>query len=85
MCIRDRFLTFADPTGAAAKALSLEALPALVFVRQDGTIIESAEGWDPESWRKVTGALEELTGWTPLNIPGPSDPAPYAGTALHTS
>ena len=81
----EEFLTFADPTGAAAKALGVETLPALVFVRQDGVIIESAQGWNPATWRKVTGELEELTGWTTLNLPGPNDPSPYAGTNLQTS
>lgn len=81
----EEFLTFADPTGAAPKALGIETLPALVLVRQDGEIVASAEGWDPKSWREVTSTLDELTGWTGLNIPGPKDPRPYTGTALQTS
>ena len=39
----EEFLTFADPTGAAPKALGIETLPALVLVRQDGEIVASAE------------------------------------------
>ena len=81
----EEFLTFADPTGAAPKALGIETLPALALVRQDGEIVASAQGWDPEAWRSVTSALDELTGWTGLNIPGPKDPRPYAGTTLQTS
>jgi len=70
---------------AAAKSLGLTTLPSLVLIRQDGTILESAEGWDPDQWRKITETLDTLTGWTPLNMPGPKDPAPYAGTTLHGS
>ena len=78
----ERFLSFADPDAVAAKALGLETLPALVLVKQDGTIAAAAEGWDPAAWSTVTETLDGLTGWTPLNIPGPKDPAPYAGTAI---
>lgn len=76
------FLTFADPDRAAVKALGLASLPALALVRQDGTIAASAEGWDPDGWRAVSDALEGLTDWTPITIPGPKDPAPYAGTPV---
>lgn len=78
----DEFLTFSDPDRAAAKALGLTTLPALVLVKQDGTIAASAEGWDPAAWRNVSEALEELTDWTPISVPGPKDPAPYAGTPI---
>jgi len=78
-------LTFADPNGSAANALGVETLPALVLVRQDGEILSKAEGWDPQAWRSVIVALDELTGWSGLQVPGPKDPAPYTGTALQTS
>ncbi len=78
----DEFLTFADPERAAAKALGLTTLPALALVKQDGSIAATAQGWDPSGWREVSDAIENLTDWTPLMIPGPKDPAPYAGTSL---
>lgn len=78
----EEFLTFADPDRTAAKALGLESLPALALVKQNRTIAATAEGWDPAGWHQVSEALEALTNWTPLSIPGQRDPAPYAGTPL---
>ena len=78
----EEFLTFSDPDSTAVKALGLGMLPALAFVKQDGTIAATAEGWDPAGWRDVSDAIEELTDWTPIAIPGPGDPAPYAGTPV---
>jgi hypothetical protein len=78
----EEFLTFTDPDRVAVKALGLTTLPALTLVKQDGTIAASAEGWDPMGWRSVSDTLAELTGWTSLSVPGPKDPAPYAGTAV---
>lgn len=78
----DEFLTFADPDYVAVKALGLSTLPALALVRQDGTIAASAEGWDPVAWREVAEAISDITSWTPITVPGPSDPTPYAGTAV---
>jgi len=77
------YLTFADPTSSAAKALKLSTLPALVLVKQDGTIAGTAQGWRPRQWQAVATKVDDLTGWSPLNIPGPKDPGPYAGTPLH--
>lgn len=78
----EEFLTFSDPDYAATRALGLDTIPALVFVKQDGTIAATAQGWNPETWRDVSDAIEELTDWTPIAIPGPGDPAPYAGTPI---
>ena len=78
----DEFLTFSDPNYAAVKALGLTSLPGLAFVKQDGTVAATAEGWDPDGWRAVSEAIEDITDWTPLSIPGPGDPAPYAGTPV---
>ena len=76
------FLAFADPDYASARALRLATLPALTLVRQDGSIAASAEGWDPNAWRDVSDAVTALTDWTAITIPGPKDPAPYAGTPV---
>ncbi|MGK2957510.1 MAG: hypothetical protein ACSLFB_03745 [Acidimicrobiales bacterium] len=74
------FLTFADPDRSVAKGLGLSKLPAIVHIRQDLSIAGFAEGWDPPEWRKVTEALSESMQWSKPVIPGPRDPAPFAGS-----
>ncbi len=76
----EEHLTFADPDRTAVKALGLETLPALVLVKQDGTISAASEGWDPAGWRNVIDTLAAQVGWSELTVPGPKDPAPYPGT-----
>ncbi|NNC81243.1 MAG: hypothetical protein HKN94_13960 [Acidimicrobiales bacterium] len=78
----EEFLTFADPDYVAVKALGLSSLPALALVRQDSEVVASAEGWVPSEWRIVAEAIETITDWTPIAIPGPDDPAAYQGTAV---
>jgi hypothetical protein len=74
------FLTFADPDRALPKALELDALPALVHVRQDLSVAGCAEGWEPGAWREVTDRLSQAMAWSRPVIPAATDPAPYAGT-----
>ena len=76
----DQILTFADPDREAVKAFGVERLPALVHLGIDGTIVGAAEGWDPASWRAVTDRLAKMMSWRAPAIPGPRDPAPFAGT-----
>ena len=78
----EEHLTFADPDRVAAKALGLSTLPALVLVKQDGSIPVLSEGWDPVGWRSVIDALATQVGWSELTMPGPKDPAPYPGTPI---
>ena len=78
--LADDFLTFADPDRDVIKSLSLATLPAFVVIRQDGSLLGAAEGWDPPTWRTVTDDLTELTSWSRLALPAPSDPVPYPGT-----
>ena len=78
----EEFLTFSDPDYSAVKALGLSTLPSLALVRQDGEVVAVSEGWDPAGWADVARAASQITDWTPLTIPGPGDPAPYAGTAV---
>ena len=78
----EEHLTFADPDRTAIKALGLQTVPALVLVKQDGTIAAASEGWDPAGWRAVVDALAKQVGWSELTVPGPKDPAPYPGTAV---
>ncbi len=74
------FLTFADPDRAAVRAFGLGTLPALVHVRQDLSIANVAEGWDPQEWRALTDNLSKAMSWSRPVIPAMHDPAPYAGT-----
>ena len=73
-------LTFADPDRDAVKALGLERLPALVHLGLDGTVINSAEGWDAYAWRAVTDELSRIMRWNRPVLPAMTDPAPFAGT-----
>ena len=43
----DEALVFVDPDRALVQSLGLERLPAFVHLRQDTTLVASAEGWDP--------------------------------------
>jgi hypothetical protein len=76
------FLTFVDPDFVAVKAFGLSSLPAIVHVGMDGTVVNAAEGWDPPAWRKLTVELSRIVDWTHPVIPGPRDPAPFAGAPL---
>jgi hypothetical protein len=74
------FLVFTDPDRAAVKSFGLSTLPALVFVRSDGTIPAAAEGWNPGEWRAVSKVIADVTSWTAPAIPGLGDPTAFAGT-----
>jgi hypothetical protein len=78
--LADEFLAFADPDRAVVKSLSLTVLPALVVVRQDGSLLGAAEGWVPEEWRALCEDLTRLTSWSRPNVPGVGDPPAYPGT-----
>jgi len=77
----DDFLVLLDEERALIKALDLQYLPALVHVRQDGSVAASAEGWSPENWTTVLNGVEETMAWysRPL-LPSTRDPGPFAGT-----
>jgi len=77
----DKVLTFADPERAAVRGMSLNELPAFLHIRGDRTVAASAEGWDPEEWRKVAASLAENNSWSTPLIPESSDPSPYAGSS----
>ena len=65
----NEFLVFVDDDRSVVKALGLEALPAFVFIRVDGTVPAAAEGWNPVEWRSVAEAITEVTAWSPPDIP----------------
>ncbi len=78
----DHILSFADPDSSVAAGLGVEAAPAFLLVRQDGSVAAKAEGWDPDAWREVAEAIVDITAWIRPTIPDIGDPAPYAGTPI---
>lgn len=79
--LADEILTLADPDRSVARSMGLNSLPAFVAIRQDGSVIGVAEGWDPPAWRATVTDLADMTSWSRPEIPSHGDPAPYAGTA----
>ena len=59
-----RNLTFVDPDRPLVDALGLEALPALVHLRQDTSVGGAAEGWDPAAWQRVADELARAMAWS---------------------
>lgn len=76
----ERFLIFLDPDRLAVKALGLEQLPAFVFIRVDGSVQASAEGWSAPSWRAVAESVAEAAAWSTPDIPIIGDPGPFRGS-----
>ena len=76
----DDFLVFCDADRSVVKALGVERLPAFVFIRVDGEVVASADGWHPEQWRDVAHAVAETTKWRAPLIPAAGDPSPFAGS-----
>lgn len=76
----DRLFTLCDPDKAFVKSLGLETLPAFVHLGLDGSLLGSAEGWDPAAWDEVAENLAKAMSWTAPDIPAPGDPAPYVGS-----
>lgn len=78
----ERILTFCDPDRRVVRALGIETIPALVHVGNDRSIIGTAEGWDPETWRMVTDNLARMMSWSRPVLPRSGDPLPFAGTPV---
>jgi len=76
------FRAFVDPDRTVVRGFGLKELPAAVFLGMDGTIIQSAEGWQPGDWRKVVEKVAGITGWKAPMVPLPKDPAPFAGSPV---
>lgn len=76
------FRVFVDPERSVVKGFGLKELPAAIFLGMDGTIIQSAEGWQPGDWRKVTEKVAEITRWSAPIVPTAKDPAPFAGSPV---
>jgi hypothetical protein len=78
--LSDEFLVFSDADRAFVRSLGLSSLPAFVFVRTDGTLQASAEGWQPSEWRTVAEAIAEATAWIAPTIPVDGEPGAFRGT-----
>lgn len=78
--LTERFLVFTDPDRKVVKALGLSELPAFVFVRVDGTVQASAEGWNSAEWRSVADVVATATAWSAPDIPVIGDPGPFHGS-----
>ena len=78
--LTDEFLVFCDPDRTAVKALGLSELPAFVFVRVDGVIVATAEGWNPADWQHVADAIADACWWTSIELPAADDPGPFRGS-----
>ena len=76
----DRFLVFCDPERTFVRSLGLGTLPAFVFLRADGEVVATAEGWNPSEWRAVAKSIAATTAWNVPSIPGAGDPSPFHGT-----
>jgi hypothetical protein len=77
--LTEQFLVFCDPDRSFVKGLGLATLPAFAFVQGNGNIA-TAEGWDPQEWKRVAKLIADTTSWLPPVIPGPGDPSPFHGT-----
>jgi hypothetical protein len=78
--LTERFLVFTDADRSVVKAMGLQTLPAFVFVRVDGEVVASAEGWNADAWEVVADAIADTTRWRAPMIPAPGDPVGFAGS-----
>jgi len=78
--LADDFIVFCDPDRKFVKQLALTRLPAFVFLRIDGNVVASAEGWNPVEWRAVAEQVARTVSWSKPLIPAPGDPGAFAGT-----
>ncbi len=78
--LANEFLVYCDPGRALVRTLGLSQLPAFVFIRLDGSVQASAEGWNSGEWRKVSEQIATATAWISPTIPVAGDPGPFHGT-----
>lgn len=76
----DQFLTFCDEDRSVTRALGVSEIPAVAAVGLDGSVVASAQGWDPPAWRAVTDEMARILAWNRPVFPRPGDPVPFAGT-----
>ncbi|HEX2577946.1 MAG TPA: hypothetical protein VHK88_16475, partial [Aquihabitans sp.] len=80
----DDFLTFADPDRELARAVGLQRLPALLYVRQDLAVVGRAEGWEPDEWEHICALAGKVNSWSYPRLPKPGDPGPFEGSPART-
>jgi hypothetical protein len=73
-------LTFVDPDRKAIEGFGLQRLPAIIHLDMGGSVVNAAEGWNPNEWQKVTDGLAEVTSWKGPVLPGAKDPGPFVGS-----
>jgi hypothetical protein len=78
--LADEAIVFCDADRTFVKQLGLQKLPAFVFLRIDGNVVASAEGWNPLEWRTVADEVARTVAWSKPLIPAPGDPGAFAGT-----
>ena len=76
----DQILTFTDPDREFVKALELERLPALVYLRQDLAIMGKTEGWNSAEWEQVCALAAQVNSWSSPRFPSPGDPGSFEGS-----
>lgn len=74
------FLCFPDPNRTIVKAFGFERLPAVVHVDSNGSVVNAAEDWNPDTWQVVTDELARMMRWTGPVLPDPRDPGAFVGT-----
>jgi hypothetical protein len=72
-------LTFIDPDLELVRDLDVQHLPAFVHLRQDTSLVASAEGWDPSEWQRVAKEVGKAMAWTVPEVAGPGDPPSTPG------
>jgi hypothetical protein len=80
--LAERYVVFVDLERALVKALGLERLPAFVHLRADTTVVDVAEGWDPDAWDRVAEGVAAAMRWTRPVYPLPGDPPAFEGWAV---
>ena len=70
---------FLDPDRALIESLGLERLPALVHLRQNASLANVAEGWDPKEWQTVAKAIAKAMAWTYPEVARAGDPPATTG------
>jgi hypothetical protein len=67
-------LVLCDTDGSFVNSLGLTHLPAFVHLRQDTTLVDAAEGWDPVAWQRVADGLAKAMSWSSPTVAGRNDP-----------
>jgi len=77
--VESEVLTFIDPDLELIHDLGLERLPAFVHLRQDTSVVASAEGWSASDWQRVAKEVGKAMAWTVPEVTGPGDPPSTPG------